>query len=172
MKNKMTECSCILFFVCYTTKKSRSFRRKEKVNRSKGKGNAVWICGSPCCCKGDEWSIAIGESWEGRPGGWPRARRPPLWFWDVSVSMEDWCMFQRDGWRSIWRLFWFCVSGKFFQALFCAYRVEKSLHACACTEVCKTLRPARHEHKSGAKLRDMRMAGRGLRELLCSGAIR
>ena len=91
---------------------------RKKVNRSKGKGNAVWICGSPCCCKGDEWSITIGESWEGRPGGWPRARRPPLWFWDVSVSMEDWCMFQRDGWRSIWRLFWFCVSGKFFQALF------------------------------------------------------
>ena len=30
MKNKMTECSCILFFVCYTTKQSRSFRRKEK----------------------------------------------------------------------------------------------------------------------------------------------
>ena len=26
-----------------------------------------------------------------------------------------------------------------FQALFCAYRIEKSLHACACTEVCKDL---------------------------------
>ncbi len=50
-------------------------------------------------------------------------------------------MFQRDGMKVDLTSFWFCVLEKFFQALFCAYRVEKSLHACACTEVCKTLRP-------------------------------